>query len=47
MKATDTNDFFNSLNAGVFGLLILQTLSNVAVNEIGGAARLPLGTFSA
>jgi hypothetical protein len=34
MKATDTNDFFNSLNAGVFAQQIGQALSNVAAGVI-------------
>lgn len=34
MKATDTNDFFNSLNAGVFAQQVGQALSNVAAGVI-------------
>lgn len=34
MKPTDTNDFFSSLNAGVFAQQIGQALSNVAAGVI-------------
>ncbi|ATR82974.1 hypothetical protein GCM10009504_27060 [Pseudomonas laurentiana] len=34
MKATDTNDFFNSLNAGVFSQQIGRALSDVAAGVV-------------
>ena len=34
MKATDTNEFFNSLNAGVFAQQVGRALSDVAASVI-------------
>ncbi|MEB2328074.1 MAG: hypothetical protein OZ926_14625 [Pseudomonas sp.] len=50
MKPTDTSDFINSLNAGVFAQQVGRALSDVAAGVVEhskqGQVPLTIGTFS-